>query len=57
LLAQIFPDKKHFERKEWCDQTVKQIREWFIREKLLLKDAFKLIDQDGDGCISERDLS
>jgi Ca2+-binding EF-hand superfamily protein len=56
-LALLFPDQKAFDRKEWCDHTVKQIREWFIREKLLLKDAFKMIDKDGDGFIGERDLS
>lgn len=57
LLTLLFPAQKAFDRKQWCDHTTKQLRQWFIREKLILKDAFKLIDRDGDGYISERDLS
>jgi hypothetical protein len=57
LLALLFPNPKSELVYNWYEATVKDIREWFIKEKLLLKEAFRMVDRDGDGWISEKDLS
>lgn len=57
FISMFFPDPKSEDKERWSQTAAKNVREWFIREKLLLKDAFKAMDRDGDGYISEKDLS
>lgn len=46
---------KH-EKFDWVSQCIQQIREWFSKSNLLPGDAFKVVDRDFDGYITEKDL-